>query len=275
MFFPRGWWHQYTVTLHHGTNCHGTNAIFSWWHQYTVSDSCMTHRWEVSHRDRLTGVRWIRKHGAGELILTHGTPKSGRRLDFWDGRRGRGWPGLAYLRSSCLQVLLKAWLSHLYTSDSWGHVGSVLSFSFPLFYQGLTVSSILIHSCSACHKNSFGSSHWPIEQSTSTFCDGFTWQWQSFQTSPSVFLLIFIRPVWCLRQVGWQRGSCPPLSETSVRALAHAPNWKRAGLANQVVTLLVSGERLLCPGTVSVAGTLCPPRRSKMEHCGWYSFPLC
>lgn len=74
-----------------------------------------------------------------------------------------------------------------------------------------TVSSFPVHSCSACHKNSFGSCYWPVEQSTNTFCSSFIKQWQSFQMSPSVFLRVFIRPVWFLRQVGWQRGSWPLL----------------------------------------------------------------
>lgn len=146
------------------------------------------------------GIRWIRRHSAVELTLTHGTRLGGD--DFWDGRRRAS---LANLRSSCLQMFLKAWLSHLYTSDSWGHVGSMLIFSFPLFYQCLAVSSFLIHSCVACHKNSFD-----LSTDYRAIHQYILWWFHMavavIPMSSSVFLLVLIRPVWFLRQVGCQRG---------------------------------------------------------------------
>lgn len=89
------------------------------------------------------------------------------------------------------------------------------------------------------------------------------------------FWIVVIRPVWFLSWVGWQRNSCPLLSEESGGAQTQIPKCTRTGLANLVVTLLFAGWRLLCPGIVSVSETPQHPRRPKAEHCLFCSLPWC
>lgn len=192
----------------------------TWWHQCTVSD-CSSWAWHIGEKFPTVtgslGLGGIRRHGAGELTLTHSQTQVWEHAAFlrWKMREGQGWPGKSEIRCSwkCGWVLCA-----LVTAEA---MGSVLIFPFPgpLLYQGLPVSPFLIHSCPACHNNSFGSSRWPIKQSTSTFCCGFI---------PS-FLLVFLRPVWFPKRVGWPRNSCPPLSEGRGEAKAQTPTvWEQA-----------------------------------------------